>query len=92
MSADFQELTPLQKIESDREDLGFIEDAYLRKKGWSNSSSYPGSYWLWEIEHASGVYFNGVSKSIAVAMQIYWDDLEQYEAACRDAGGELNEC
>ena len=83
--------TPLQKIESDREDLEFIEDAYLRKKGWRHSSSYPGAFWLWEVRHEED-HYNGVSKNIAVAMQSHWDDLEAYEAACRDAGGELNEC
>jgi hypothetical protein len=37
----------IDELESQKERIGFAEDALLRKSGWEHSSDHPGCIWLW---------------------------------------------
>jgi hypothetical protein len=69
------------------EQLGFAKDAFLRKRGWTHSSSHPGSLWLWS-KTINGVAYHGVSRSTALHMEDWADGV-----ACRcDEDGDMTDC
>ena len=67
-----QELSQIEEFRSEREQLGYKEDAYLRAQGWDSTSSTPGSYWLWSRTLKDGRTLL-VSKSMALQMQDHWE-------------------
>lgn len=56
------------------EQLGMAKEAFLRQRGWSYSSSYPGSQWLWSKTVADKTY-SGVTTSSAISMESWADFL-----------------
>lgn len=65
------------------EQLGMARECFLRQRGWTYSSSYPGSRWLWSKTINDKTY-SGVGTKSAIAMEGWADFL-----ACKcDEGDE----
>lgn len=50
-----------------REQFGYAEDEFLRRRGWKHTSDTPGCFWMWQREIDGKVY--SVSKSTALSME-----------------------
>jgi hypothetical protein len=67
-----------------KEQLGFRIDAFLRKCGWTHTSSTPGSLWLWTKLIDGHAFY--VDRDTAVAMQKSLEPLDI------DGDDDLGEC
>lgn len=73
----------VEELEWLEEQVGMAKECFLRQRGWSYSSSYPGSLWLW-AKTIDGKAYSGISTSSAIAMESWADFL-----ACKcDEGDE----
>ena len=54
-------------IDRAQERLNDRKDAYLRDRGWRQTSDNPGSYWLWSREFNGRTYM--VERDFAVTLQ-----------------------
>jgi hypothetical protein len=64
----------VMEIRLAEEDLGFKVDAYLRSKGWRNTSKTPGCYWMW-LREIDGVTYM-VERDHAVRIQAHLENAE----------------
>lgn len=60
-------------ITFEKEQLDFMADDMLRKKGWKQTCDVPGSLWLWERKLSDGRVAL-VNKVSAIAMQGWFDN------------------
>lgn len=65
-------------IDFEKEQLDFKADALLREKGWKETSSTPGSLWLWERKLDDGRIVL-VNKASAIHMQNWFDYVNEEE-------------
>lgn len=63
----------LLQTRNDTEEICFRKDAWLRKKGWNQTSSTPGSLWLWKKD-LPGFGTMYVNQDSALHMQSWIDE------------------
>lgn len=60
-----------RRIEYLHQRLEWREQAWLRSRGWTYTSSTPGCYWMWMKEWDGKTFL--VSQDTAARIQGYWD-------------------
>lgn len=93
MNENFDEVRTAKRVEEItrlREQFGYAEDEFLRRRGWSHTSSTPGCYWMWQREIDGIVY--SVSKARALSIEEV-EDSHAAIACTEDAPcGDCDEC
>jgi hypothetical protein len=64
------------------EQLGFRIDAFLHKRGWSHTSSTPGSFWMWHKKIKGVPMYVDREHALAIERSQEPDDIDGDEALC----------
>ena len=71
-----------RRIEYARERITDRERRWLRGNGWSETSSTPGNYWMWQKEWEGKTFL--VDQETAARIQGIWDSEADYQAHPED--------
>ena len=58
------------------EQLQFRVDAFLRSRGWTHSSSTPGSFWMWSKTIDGQTYYVGHANALGIESSLEPNDID----------------